>query len=143
MTPSLFSLSRIEGVALSADIYVDIIKRKKILGKIQNIYDILPTEARRYAQAIDKKDNSYRIPIVLDMESATVFDTLETNNSNTEISRINVMRIVLDTIYDENPINFRKDVKAISKEIAKWFIHYLVASSTEGSIPCNNPTSIR
>lgn len=106
-----------KSVILTGNIFVSVSKRRK-LGYEGT--DILPDEAKYIVQELI---NNYQdISIVLDMESAFIYEALQNVDSS---PKFELVRIVLDTLEDLRPINYRKDIKACSKLLCDEVLGFL------------------
>ena len=110
----------LQGIALTGNTYINIRKRKNIIShnsENDTILALLPDTAKNKVSYIQSFCDMHRvyIPIVLDMESTAI---LQLSIQGT----IHIVRIVLDTIYDTQPINFREDIKNIALSLTQYMI---------------------
>lgn len=111
-----------KGVAITGDVFVDIIKQRTHtpINKGNELM-LLPKSAQQIIKQLVIK--SPRTALVLDMESSAVFESIQNLQTTTNtISKLFLMRVILDTIYDIHKINFREDIRQVSKSIAQWII---------------------
>lgn len=106
-------------IIVSGNTFINVQKRKKMGYDESNM---LPQNIQR---CIDEAyQHTLQRNIVLDMESGFVnrFIGEYQNHNNMHPIRFEVMRVVLDTIYDERKVDYRKDIPIMSDMIRDYCI---------------------